>query len=233
MPIAAPIDYVQVGGKVDVLVAFPVPTYTAAVYNAIVTPARTGVTVPTTGPDAYQMLWKLGELEDMVDPRFRDVLHGVAGDRYGGASGPPIEQQFLGRVAEIDLSLSRWDGQVFALLNRIGGLFYDTATGAANTTNAIRLTDVGSLLMRDRSFRLLLVSNRDLAFVSNFPCCLLESDFGASISTKYSRLSMRITAHRTPEGHWSDPTGVVGTSTSIGVVVNNNRAGTPTPYVLI
>jgi len=221
MPIVTPVDYVQVGGKVDVLVAFPFAAYQAP-YNTFAARNPVIPSLPANNTASYTFLWKLGELEDEVEPRFRNMMHRVPGDRHGGSAGDAIEMQFMGQMAEIDLALSRWDREAWALLQRIGGLLYDN-TGVQNPvqniTNAIRLTDIGALAMRDRSFRLLLVANRDTYFRLNFPCCLLESDFGANVSTKYSRLSMRVSAHRTPEGHWAP-------ATEWGVLYNGDATGT-------
>jgi hypothetical protein len=218
MPIVTPNDYVNVGGKVDILVAFPVAAYVAP--NWPLNPVR-GV-MPGSNANAYQQLFKLGELEDEVEPRTRNITHRVHGDRLGGAAGDAIETQFLGQMAEIDLGLSRWDEEVWRLMKSNGGL-------SASSTGALALSNYGALLQRDRSFRLLLLPNRDARFIRNFPCCLIESDFGSNLSTKYSRLSVRVTAHRTPEGHWSDALGVAGTSLSIGVLENQDATGTASP----
>lgn len=228
MAIVAPLDYVQVGGKVDVLCAFSHFTYVGPVAQNII--ARRNPSGISDGPSSYVCLWKLGELEDEVDPRYRNIMGRVSGDRMGGSAGDAMEMQYLGRNAEIDLVLSRWDQDVFSLMQLNGGINYDS-TGTNNVTNAIRLTDFGGLMMRDRSFRLLLRPNRSdgAYFIQNFPCCLLESDFGANVGTKYSRLSLRVSAHRTPEGHWSDPTGTAGSSGNgngtIGVLMNGNSIG--------
>jgi hypothetical protein len=232
MAIQTVVDYVQVGGKVDVLVAFPAAAYQAPYGTPPTRTPAMGSYPSADNSAAYQYLWKLGELEDQVEPRYRNILGRVSGDRYGGSGGDAIEMQFFGQVAEIELQLSRWDKECYALLQRMGGLTYDATTGGANPNNAIRLTDMGALVMRDRSFRLLLRTVRDTYFIQNFPCCLLESDFGTNSGTKYSRLSMRVTAHRTPEGHWSDPSGVAGASVqggsaslTIGVVMNADTRG--------
>lgn len=217
MPIVTPADYINVGGKVDVLVAVAPSAYVLPHW-----PFAAGRTVPGTlpgsGPAAYTQLFKLGELEEEVEPRIQNLTGRVTGDRYGGSAGDGIETQFFGQVASIDLVMSRWDEEVWQLLKNNGGL-------SANTTNAIPLNTIGALMQRDRSFRLLLIPNRDVRYVRNFPCCLIESDFSNPISTKYSRLQVRVTAHRAPEGHWSEPTGVAGTSLSIGVVQNWDTTG--------
>jgi hypothetical protein len=216
MPIVTPNDYVNVGGKVDILVAFPLAAYVTPNWPFV--PARGAI--PGSNANAYQQLLKLGELEDEVEPRTRNITHRVHGDRLGGSAGDSIETQLLGQMAEIDLALSRWDEEVWRLMKSNGGL---TASGT------LLLSNYGALLQRDRSFRLLLLPNRDARYIRNFPCCLIESDFGSNLSTKYSRLSVRVTAHRTPEGHWSDVLGVAGTSLSIGVLENQDVTGTASP----
>lgn len=213
MTIQSVADYVNVGGKVDVLVALPTVAYASPEWPF--NPARGTIPSSTT---AYQTLWKLGELEEEVEPRVRNILNRVSGDRYGGSAGDAIEMQFLGQVAEIDLTLSRWDMEVWQMLKNNGGLH-------STTNGGIPLTSYGALMLTSRSFRLLLYPNRDTRFVRNFPCCLIESDFGSNIGTKYSRLSVRVSAHRTPEGHWSDVSGYVPTSLTIGVLQNTDTTG--------
>lgn len=217
MAIVTPADYINVGGKVDVLVAVAPSAYVSPQW-----PFAAGRTVPGTtpanGPSAYAQLFKLGELEEEVEPRIQNLTGRVTGDRYGGAAGDGIETQYFGQAASVDLVMSRWDEEVWQLLKNNGGL-------SANTNNAILLSTIGALMQRDRSFRLLLYPNRDSRYIRNYPCCLIESDFSNPISTKYSRLQVRVTAHRTPEGHWSDPTNAAGTSTSIGVLENRDVTG--------
>ena len=217
MPIVTPADYINVAGKIDVLIAVA-PSY----YVSPQWPFAAGRAVPgstqSTGSGAYSQLFKLGELEDEVEPRTQNITGRVTGDRYGGSAGDGIETQFFGQMASVDLVLSRWDEEVWRLMKNMGGL-------VANTPNAIPLANYGALMQRDRSFRLLLLPTRDNRYIHNFPCCLIESDFSIPISTKYSRLQVRVNCHRAPEGHWSDPTGVAGTSTSIGVVSNSDVTG--------
>jgi hypothetical protein len=220
MPIVTPNDYINVGGKVDILVAFAPPTY--SVPNWPFSPARGALA--TTATAAYQQLFKLGELEEEIEPQTQNITGRVQGDRYGGSAGDGIETQFFGQTAEIDLVLSRWDEEVWRMMKSNGGL-------TATINGAIPLNNIGAFMQRDRSFRLLLLPNRDARFIRNFPCCLIERGFSSNISTKYSRLQARIAAHRTPEGHWSDPTGVAGTSTvagstTIGVLENSDITGT-------
>lgn len=219
MPIVTTNDYINVGGKVDVLVAFAPSTYSAP--NWPFNPARG--TLAATGGAAYLQLFKLGELEEEVEPQTQNITGRVQGDRYGGSAGDGIETQFFGQMAEIDLVLSRWDEEVWRMMKSNGGL-------TATLNGGIPLSNMGALMQRDRSFRLLLFPNRDARFIRNFPCCLIERGFSSNISTKYSRLQCRIAAHRTPEGHWSDPTGAVGTSSvagsqTIGVLENQDISG--------
>jgi hypothetical protein len=214
-------EYIVVAGKIDIFLAFPVAAYAAPFWPF--SPTRGAA--PANGTDAYATLWKLGELEDDVEPTVTDFTLPVPGDRNGGSAGAPIEKQSFASAENFSLTLSRWDKDVYQLLKSQGGL-------KSNTNYAWPLVNMGSLLLRDRSFRVLLMPSKaytpisDVSMVKNYPCCTLEGDYGMSQSTKYSRLSLRIMAQRTPEGHWSDPTGVVGTSTKIGVIQNFDITGT-------
>jgi hypothetical protein len=95
MPLAAPADYIQVPGKVDILFAVP---------------------------GAYLNLFKLGESEDGIEVRKIPMVGGVKGDRYGGNSGGDIENQFFGLEAEFQLQMSRWDPVQLLKLETFGGL---------------------------------------------------------------------------------------------------------------
>lgn len=216
MPLVASNEYIQVGGKVDVLVAMPVVYYVAPEWPF--NPARG--TTPGTASAAYQQLFKLGELMEEVTPRKRKLRHQVPGDRYGGSAGAPIETQYLGHMFSIGLELSRYDPEVWQMLCNYGGLH------SATVKNALPLGNYGALELRDRSFRLLLFSNRDARLHRNYPCCVIADDHSVGMGTKFSALSVRVEAHRCPEGHWSDPTGVLGTSTSIGCCENLDVTGT-------
>lgn len=216
------LDYIQTGGKVDVYLAFPRAVFTNTNYWPF-SPVRTGTpTTPAGNYESYTTLLKLGELADMVEPRTRDILHKVPGDRNGGNEGDPIEQQLLGQTSEFELAMSRWDPDVHKMLQSKGGLL--TVPGK------IPLATVGGLLHRDRGFRCLLFANRNYAMSLNFPCCLLEQDYSVGISTKFSMLKLKVAAHRAPEGYWGTQVTVtadIGGATDLvtGVVSNGDTTG--------
>jgi len=182
MPIATPADYIVVPGKVDILVAFP---------------------------SAYSNLFKLGESEDSIRIEKRPILYDVPGDRYGGSSGAPIEQQFLGLQCSFQLQMSRWDSTVVALLERFGGLL--------TTPGLVPLASIGALLHRDRGTRVLLYSTRDPSQSKNFPCCTWTQPQTRNLGTKYAACGFGITGNRSPEGFWH--------TLSEGVVYNSDTTG--------
>lgn len=185
-------DYVQNCGKVNVLVAFPLNYYTELVYPF--SPARTGApTKPATNVLSYLLLFKLGEATDEIDPQIVSNVQAVPGDARGGRAGGGIEDMYVDETAEINLSLSQYDLEVYKMMETFGGL---------RDGGKIPPSNVGRLLRRDRSFRLLLVPVADTRFVMNFPCCLLKNRRGASRSSKWSELKLNINAHAAPLGHW-------------------------------
>ena len=114
MPITTPDDYIQVPGKVDILVAFP---------------------------SAYTSLFKLGESENGIQIR-KTVFYGrVSGDRYGGNEGPPIEQQFFGEQLEFELAMSRWSPAQVLKVEKLGGLLTTAGKIPLDTVGALMMRD--------------------------------------------------------------------------------------------
>jgi hypothetical protein len=95
MTLATEADYIQVPGKVDILIAMPA---------------------------LFDDLFKLGESENGIRLRKIPMLGRVSGDRYGGNEGPPIEEQMFGVQLEAELAMSRWDPVQVAKLETFGGL---------------------------------------------------------------------------------------------------------------
>lgn len=188
-------DYVQNSGKVNIFVAFPISTYVAPHWPF--SPTRlNALAIPGSGTAAYAQLFKLGESTNDVSPERENILEMVPGDSQGGNSGDGIEDQALGSRASINLRMSKWDIDVLTMIESLGGLY---AGG--------RVTDasVGALARRDLSFRLLLYGVRDLKMVRNFPCCLVRGKRSVPMSSKWSELSLDVSAHRAPLGHWGAP----------------------------
>jgi len=116
MTLATPADYIQVPGKVEVLIAVP---------------------------NAYSALFKLGESENGIMVRKIPVVGDVIGDRHGGQSGRPIERQFFGLAAEFQLTLSRWDPAQLVKLEQFGGLLTTAGTVPLATIGALLHRDYG------------------------------------------------------------------------------------------
>lgn len=110
MSLTTPADYIQVPGKVEVLIALP---------------------------SSYTSLFKLGESENGIQVRKIPVLGDVSGDRYGGQSGRPIERQFFGLAAEFQLTMSRWDPAQLIKLEKFGGLLATAGTVPLATIGAL------------------------------------------------------------------------------------------------
>jgi hypothetical protein len=220
-------DYVQNTGKIDILLAFPVTSFHESVYPF--TPARLNApAIPGSNSAAYQLLFKLGESTDEVDPTPMTNMEPVPGDARGGRSGNGIEDMYLDEMVEINLALSKYDQEVYQLMQTMGGL---RAAGKIPPTN------VGRLMRRDRSFRLLLVSTGDARFIKNYPCCLLKNRRGQTMSSKWSELKLSVSAHHAPLGHWgTQATGnAIASATDLVTYVLENRdiVGLPDPYVSI
>lgn len=194
MAIIQPNDYIQNTGKVAVYVAMPLVSYVAPVWPF--SPARSGATVPGSNLLAYSQLFKLGESTNEINPSREYITETVPGDSQGGTSGAGIEDQALGFRANINLEFSRWDPEVLAMLESVGGLY---ANGRVLDEN------VGALMRRDRSFRLLLFGLRSTVLIKNFPCCKIANSREFGMSTKWSGLRMNVTADRAPLGFWGSP----------------------------
>jgi hypothetical protein len=114
MPISTPLDYIQVPGKVDILVAYP---------------------------SAYSNLFKIGESENGIQIRKNPIYGRVSGDRYGGNEGPPIEQQFFGMTLEFELAMSRWDPIEIKKIERLGSLLTTAGKIPLTSVGALMMRD--------------------------------------------------------------------------------------------
>lgn len=215
MPIFPIQEYIQVGGKVDVFLAFPVSSHVAPDFPFVPLPLN-ALGVPGSGAVAYAQLYKLGESEDEIRPSIMRKTGSVFGDRHGGREGDPIEKQFFGIGGSVRLRMSRWDPDVLGLVKNCGGL----APGGA-----VPLANIGSLVLRDRSFRMLLFSVSNPKFQYNYPCCWCDDAIEIGLGTKHSLLEFSVTAHRAPEGHWATPES--GPNLITGVVENRDITGHP------
>lgn len=176
--------------------------------------------------DSYGTLLKIGEQLDETRLEFENVFHDVHGDANGGPQGPPIERQFLGAAVRGQFNLSQWSPEV---QRRV------IAHNAMATQGKIVDSEVGALILRDRSFRICIVPSRSNvigvglanagtdAFFYNFLCCCVSSPVATGQGTKFSLLSFSFQAYRTPAGH-----GLAGVSdVNAGVIWNKDSTLVP------
>lgn len=179
--------------------------------------------------DSYAALEKVGENINETQLAVEPIMHNVAGDQHGGQEGAPIEMQALGYRVRGQLQLSKWNPEVRRKIER---------HNLYATDGAVLDSEIGSLLLRDRSFRILLkpakdnpilladagagaVANDDY-FVRNFVCCTIESAIACGVGTKFSVLSFAFTAHRAPDDHPLAPA-----ANGSGLIWNYNETGIP------
>jgi hypothetical protein len=174
----------------------------------------------------YSTLVKIGEQMDETRLSVQKFTHDVPGDSHGGPQGPPIEKQQLGMIVRGQFSLSRWDPAVKRLIE-------------SHNVNAVegRITDaeIGSLLLRDRSFRIVIAPSKSNPipfgesdagkdwFFRNFPCCVVGDPVECGQGTKFSVLSFSFEAHRVPVGHYYALTN----ANNVGVVYNRDSSLVP------
>jgi hypothetical protein len=178
--------------------------------------------------DSYATVIKAGEQLDETRIEIAQIFHDVHGDRNGGPQGPPIERQFLGETVTCQFNMSRWSTEVHRLLLQ---------HGVMATQGRIQDSEVGALILRDRSFRVAIVPSRSNiipqglanagtdAFFYNFPCCCIASPVATGQGTKFSLLSFTMQAYRVPEGH---PITIgTGNEVNVGVLWNKNSTLIP------
>ena len=180
---ADPLEYINVAGKSNIWIGLPA-------YRTL------------TGE--YTQMLKVGEQMNETSISIQHYLHDVPGDRYGGPQGPPIERQMLGMVARVNFQLSRWSQAVRRALEK---------HNVFSNHGVVGESEVGSLLLRDRSFRVLIEPAKSNTipvgvedeggdyFCFNFPCAMLTSPVEVGQGTKFSMLTFSMEAHRAPDGH--------------------------------
>lgn len=155
----------------------------------------------------YAKMTEVGEQLDETQLAVQSFFHDVPGDRHGGPQGPPIERQILGQIVRGVLNLSRFDPEVRRRLHR---------HNAFATEGTILAAEIGSLLFRDRGFRIVIVPGKANViptqvpalqdagkdyFAWNFPCVMINDAIECGQGTKFSALRFAFEAHRAPEGH--------------------------------
>lgn len=173
--------------------------------------------------DNYASLLKIGEQMDETSLTVQNFDHDVPGDRHGGAQGPPIERQRLGMMVSGQFALSRWSQQARRLM---------IAHGVTSTEGRLADQEIGSLLIRDRSFRLVIAPSKPNPipfgldsqgqdyFFYNFPAALVSGPIETGQGTKFSVLRFSMEAHRVPEGHPYADFG--GSGNGVGVIWNRD-----------
>lgn len=174
-------EYIVVPGKVDILVACNF-AFQAGALNY------------TVGQFA-----KLGESADEIQIQLEQQNYPVPGDRNGGRAGDSVEEQFMSMTASTNLELSMFDPEVADVLNRAGGLM--TIPGK------IQQNTVGDFFRKTNSymfkFRCTIEPSRSVFF----PCVSVQKSHILGGGTKFEMFRAHISMHRSPPGHWADPSG--------------------------
>lgn len=176
-------EYIQIAGKSEIWI---------------------GVSADRASDGSYSTMTKVGEQIDDTRLAVQAFYHDVPGDRHGGPQGPPIERQILGQIVRGMFNLSRFDPEVRREL---------TKQNVFATEGTILDSEIGSLLLRDRSYRVVIVPGRanpigvgldgagDDYYAWNFPCVSINGAIECGQGTKFSALSFQFEAHRAPDGH--------------------------------
>lgn len=170
-------DYIVIPGRVDIYVACP--------FSYTIGEATIAAGTPV----------KLGESADEIRLQHQIYKNPVPGDRNGGRSGDPIEEQYLGESASVSLELSRFDTGVAEALKQAGGLL--TVPGK------IPDTVMGALMRRDHSYRFTFKASVDSTRTKNFWCGIVEKAHILAGGTKFEMFQAEVNFHRAPPGHWS------------------------------
>lgn len=138
--------------------------------------------------DGFQTV---GWTVDGVQPEEQVYTNEIFSDEYGGTSGPPIERQFMGKHAKINLSLVRYDLEVVKKMRH--------ALASENWASHAdgELVNVGGLITcGNRAFQILLVGSADTAATAanagaitvatnlNFPNCWFDGPIRYPIGSK-------------------------------------------------
>lgn len=186
--------------------------------------------------DDYAVMHRIGEQIDETRISVQQVLHAVPGDSQGGPAGEPIEDQILALIHTCQFNLSKWDPIVREKLIRHNVMAKD---------GSFADSEIGSLLRRDRSFRIVISPSRNTTipaidpitgvahpdagsdyFYYNFCCCTVTSPIETGQGTKFSALQFSMRAYRVPEGHPLAP-GSNGANFAEGLIWNRDITGVP------
>jgi len=136
----------------------------------------------------------LGYSADGVQISERILYNDIHSDRYGGQAGPPIDRQFMGRMARIPVQLVEFNSDIF---NLIRNFQFGTPAG---------ISDVGTPLTADgKSIQVVISGQKDLATLSaapatktlsplNYPNCFIDDPLDIPIGAKNSIIGLEFTA---------------------------------------
>lgn len=140
---------------------------------------------------------RLGQASDLIDIQTKPFYNKIYGDANGGQSGPPIEQQYLGRIITINFALSTWNS---AAINLLAGYRHGVPapTAGNNIANAIGGADwqdnIGRMMLY-RGMRLCLDAGTPVS-TRNFWCCVAEEPIAIGMGTKFAEYRFSFTAYR-------------------------------------
>jgi len=175
--------------------------------ESIVVPGKFDIWIATPAT-SHATLVKLGQNIDSIEIPIEIIKAPVYGDKNGGRDGEPIEEQYLGERARVELELTIWDKVVAAELRTNGGI-----TAAAGT---ILDSAVGALMRTDHCYRFYFIPVRDVSQAVNFPCALIERNQIIGGGSKHRALKLAVTFHRAPVGHVGGADNVFYNASNIG-----------------
>ena len=143
--------------------------------------------------DAPNVLLEAGEMRDDLNIQFTRAVNPINADSRGGDAGHAIEQQYLGEMGQVSLDLTRFSTTFTD--------YVATACGINAVQGTILDCEIGSLMMRDHSMRMLFYPLRNPTRARNFPCVTVERPHIIGGGTKLERCRLECTVHRAPCDH--------------------------------
>lgn len=140
---------------------------------------------PWSGP-----LKQLGHSTDGISVSERTFYDDIHGDRNGGQSGPPVEIQFLGKIASIRLRLSTF--------NRLCAEQLRTRGGVVANAGRIDQCEIGKFLLHPGRAMRLTLHTKLPEDTMNFYACILRDAVEHNMGTKHTEYHFAFEAHRAP-----------------------------------
>jgi hypothetical protein len=147
--------------------------------------------------DGLQTLGYTTEGVQVEEISFTNKIHS---DRYGGTAGPPIDTQYFGKAARIQLQMVEYDLSVLKEIRDLQDATGFTAHAAGE------IVDIGTLMTcASRSWQIVLVGERDVAAVAadagaivmttlNFPNTFVEGPLRYPLGAKNSVFDLDLMA---------------------------------------